>query len=464
MYRYLQLLLIGLLLASSAGAADLAPPQLEMEIPYGRLSLRQAQQQAIESSPGVAEAVARVEKAKAVVDQVRSTMLPQAGISLSRQWQDLSIQPDWAPEYRYNDAVKNFTAGVQVNWLLFDGFSRRASILAAQAQTMATVEATNEARRLLAEAVAGAYYQAQLAAEGMQIARQNQIFNRKLESDAQKRWRAGVIPEAEMLNFTVRALQAENDFLEARQNFELVCSVLAELMALPDARLSRDLYPCSSDSLGELDELPDYEDELDYALQQRPDLRALVASRDALHQQQTAARGSFYPKLSLAGGYQFEELTDTASVDQHERISYVGLNLNWELFSGGRRGAKLRETQADLLQLNHQQQQKVLEIQAGLRQGLVKAGAARAIYERQRYTLSLVQKIRDHIEKAYAAGSATLTRLNEAQTDLVRVSAAVAASRITYLQQLESLKATSGRILDELELPHQKVKLSGFVF
>ncbi len=464
MYSYLLLLVISLLSATSVMAAEPVPLALEMEIPYGSLSLRQAQLRAIEASPGVAETLARVQKAQAVVDQARSTMLPQAGVSLSRQWQDLSIQPDWAPEYRYNDAVKNFTAGVQVNWLLFDGFSRRASILAAQAQTKAAFDATNEARRLLAEAVAGAYYQAQLAAEGMQIARQNQIFNRKLESDAEKRWQAGVIPEAEMLNFTVRALQAENDFLEARQNFNLVCSVLAELMALPDARLTRDLYPCSSDALADLGELPDYQSELDYALQQRPDLRVLAANRDALRQQQNAARGSFYPKLSLAGGYQFEQLTDTDSVDQHERISYVGLNLNWELFSGGRRGAKLRETQADLLQLNHQQEQKILEVQAGLRQGLVKAGAARAVYQRQRYTLSLVQKIRDHIEKAYAAGSATLTRLNEAQTDLVRVSAAVAASRITYLQQLESLKATSGRILDELELPYQEVEFSKFVF
>ena len=149
----------------------------------------------------------------------------------------------------------------------------------------------------------------------------------------------------------------------------MVCSVLAELMALPDAQLTRELYPRSSNSLGEPGELPDYQNELNYALQQRPDLRVLAASREALRQQQNSARGSFYPKLSLAGGYQFDQLTDTASVDQHERISYVGLNLNWELFSGGRRGARLRETQTELLQLNHQQQQKIFEVQAGLRQG-----------------------------------------------------------------------------------------------
>ncbi len=51
------------------------------------------------------------------------------------------------------------------------------------------------------------------------------------------------------------------------------------------------------------------------------------------------------------------------------------------------------------------------------------------------------------MERSYKAGETTLTRLNEAQTDLVAVSAAVVTSRIHYLQQLEILRSASGRIL-----------------
>jgi outer membrane protein TolC len=71
------------------------------------------------------------------------------------------------------------------------------------------------------------------------------------------------------------------------------------------------------------------------------------------------------------------------------------------------------------------------------------------MYQRQQQTLLLTAKIRDHIEKAYRAGVATLTRLNEAQTDLVRAAGAEAASRINYLLALQQLKAASGRILDD---------------
>jgi outer membrane protein TolC len=442
-----------------------APPPLEMEIPYGNLTLRQAQQMAIDAAPSVAETVARIDAAKAVVEQARATMMPQISTSFSYQHQEITADLD----IDYNGMTLPIDldtdsdvadAAIQARWLLFDGFSRKASILAAEAQTRSAAEVSNEARRLLAEAVASAYYQAQLAAEGMLIARQNRLFNSNLESDAEKRWQAGVIAEAEKLNFTVRALQAENDFLEARQNFNVVCTVLAQLMALPDARLTADLYPCACVPLDDLSPLPNYEDELAYALQQRPDLQALNFGREALALQKKANKGSYYPKIGLGAGYEHEDFGDIGDLG----IGYVGLSLSWDLYDGGSRSAKIQESEAQLLELTHQQQQKVLEVQSTLRQILIKAKSAQAVYQRQLYTLSLVQKIRDHIEKAYRAGAATLTRLNEAQTDLVTVSAAVASSRITYLQQLESLKASSGRILEELKIPVVESENSRFVF
>jgi outer membrane protein TolC len=465
MFRLLQFLFISALLVTTVQAEMQAPPPLEMEIPYGSLTLRAAQQMAIDASPSVAETVASIEAAKAVVEQARATMMPQLSAALSYQHQEISA--DIELEYgstslpiSIDSDSETLDATIQANWLLFDGFSRKASILAAEAQTKSTIEISDEARRLLAAAVASAYYRAQLAAEGMQIARQNQLFNRNLESDAEKRWQAGVIAEAEKLNFAVRALQAENDFLEAQQNFNVVCTVLAQLMALPDARLTPELYPCTCDTLDELAVLPSFEDEFAYALQQRPDLKALSAGREALQFKKKANMGSYYPKVGLGAGYEQMDFGDTGDLG----IGYVGLSLSWNLYDGGSRSAKIRESEAQLVELSSQQQQKVLEVKSNLRQILIRAESARAVYQRQLYTLSLVQRIRDHIEMAYRAGAATLTRLNEAQTDLVAVSAAVASSRINYLQQLESLKATSGRILEDLQLPVVELEDSGFVF
>ncbi len=438
-------------LSLQAASGNVEKPQpLAMKIPYGRLTLIQAQKMALEASPKVAEMLARIEEAQAVCRQARASLWPTVSVHAGHDWKDVSMRPDWSPEIRSEESLKHLNTGVQINWLLFDGFSRRASILSAKAGEQAARDVADDVRRLLAESVAGAYYQAQLAAEGMQIAKQNSLFNRNLELDAEKRFKAGAIPQAEYMNFSVKSLQAENNFLKARRYYSVVCIMLAKLLALPEPRLSPEMYPVVGEPVETLAKLPLFEEELAYAMLHRPDLQALDASEEALLQKKKIARGRYYPKVYAHGSFDYDEYNNYGIIDQTEHDSTVGLKLDWDLFSGGERAAKVRATEAKLMQLKRQKEQKNLEIRASLQEALVRATASRAVYKRERYTLTLVTQIRDHVERSYRAGATTLTRLNEAQTDLVTVSAAVATSRINYLQQLECLRAASGRILEGL--------------
>lgn len=458
-FRYYRMKIAGILLlilllplSLEAASKDVEKPEpLSMDIPYGRLTLTQAQQMALKASPRVAEMLARIKEAQAVCEQARATLWPSLSVHADHDWQDLSMQPDWGPEVRMEESQKHFNTGIQVNWLLFDGFSRQASILAAKAGTQEAKDFTNDVSRLLAESVAGAYCQAQLAAEGMQIAKQNNLFNRNLELDAEKRCRAGAIPQAEYLNFSVKSLQAENNFLKARQYYSVVCIMLAKQLALPEPRLTREMYPMAGEPIETLAKLPQLKDELAYAMKHRPDLQALAANEEALFQKKKFDKGKYYPRVYIHGNYDYDGYHDYGTIDQDEHGSAIGFRLDWELFNGGQRLAKTGETEAKLMQLKRRREQKILEIQAALQQALVRADSTRAVYQRERYTLTLVRQIRDHVERSYRVGTTTLTRLNEAQTDLVTVLAAAATSRINYLQQLESLRAASGRILEGIQ-------------
>ncbi|WP_321393546.1 TolC family protein [uncultured Desulfuromusa sp.] len=423
-------------------------PQIDMEIPSGSLTLAEALQISLEASPSVKQAAARIEAAQAVVDQARSALRPVASMNVGGRYQRSSMQPDWAPQVRVKDTFSIWSAGIEANWLLFDGFSSRARILAAKYQVEASEQTRNETRRLLAEAVSNVFYQAELAVENMRISRQNQKFNRILEDEADKRWQAGSIPEAEKLNFSVRALQAETDFLRAGQSFKLVTAVLAELLARPDAILSPELYPMRSEADVLNQAIPGYDHEFAYALEHRPDLKALQASTAALEESKKEKKGSYWPKLIMNSGFDYNKYNGLESGDQEEHDAYSGLYLSWDLYRGGRRSAQVREVESHIRELQEQSRQQVLSIQSAIRQGIVSATATRAMYQRQHQSLLLTAKIRDHVEKAYRAGVANLTRLNEAQTDLVRASGAEAASRINYLMALQQLKAVSGRILE----------------
>jgi outer membrane protein TolC len=437
------LLLPALVLAQVPALTPLA-----MEIPRGTLTLKQAQQLALKASPGVQQAVARIAAAQAVVDQARSSLKPHVNVYAGQRYQKSTMQPDWAPQQRITDSFDSFSAGIGANLLLFDGFTSQARILAAKHQVAASEQTLDETRRLLAAAVSSAFYQAQLAVESMFIAQQNQCFNRNLEDEADKRWQAGTIPEAEKLNFSVKALQAESDFLAAQQSFKLVTTLLAELLAINDAKLPIELYPVRSNEDVLCQALPEYAPEISYALERRPDLHVLDASIAALEENEKAHKGSYLPRLTLNSGFDYSTLKNMPDEDQEEHDTYAGLNLTWDLYQGGNRSGQIRQTQSEISALRQQRQQLVLAIQSAIQQAITSAEATRAMYQRQKQSLVLTERIRVHTEKAYRAGVANLTRLNEAQTDLVRAAGAEAASRINYLIALQQLNVASGRILE----------------
>jgi outer membrane protein len=444
------LLLLLLLCPYFAGATVDTLDQLQMDIPRGQLTLDQAQRLALKNSPGITEAVARIEAAEAVVDQSRASLWPQLSLNAGYRLQNSTMQPDWAPEIRKEESFNNLTAGLQANWLLFDGFARKARILAAKYGSEAAEAGLQETRRLLADGVANAFYQAQLAAESMLIARNNQQFNKQLEADADKRWQVGTIPESEKLNFSVRALQAESDYLNAAQNFEVVSRVLAELLALPKAELPQQLYPVSATNKLNFKEIPDLDIELDYALKHRTDLQILKAQLAALTEQKNVKKGSYYPKVGLYGGVKYSDLNGVSTVDQEEHDSYLGLNLTWDLYTGGARPAQIREIDRNAAQIRHQLEQKILAVQSQIGQAGVRARQTYAMYQRHQTALQMTIRIRDHIEKSYRAGVTTLTRLNEAQRDLVQMAGRAIYSRINYQIALKDLDTASGRHLAEL--------------
>lgn len=435
-------ILLFLLIASSAIAQT-----NEFALPEGSLTLAEARRIALENNPGVTRALKNIEAAQAVLQQARSLWYPQVAANGGYNRMDVDMQPDWAPQVRYEDSFNDVTAGIQAKWLLFDGFARRANILSSKHGVEQSEQVHAETQRLLLDAVTAAYAQAQLALETMAIAAQDLSFNRMLEDDSRKRYEAGTIPEAELLNFSVRALQAETGFMKAGRNHKIACTVLAQLMAMPGTALPPEMQPARSADIGE-ERLPEYETEVEYALKHRPDLLALDAARRALQQQVRTQKAAYSPQVAVVAGLDYEQRNDMATKDIYNRDSYVGLTASWDLFTGGRRPAQVREAAAQLAALDETYTETILDIQSGIHQALETARVAFETYQRNQQAYSLTIRIRESVEKSYKAGAASLTRLNEAQTDLTRSAGAAALSRIEYFQARERLAVETGRILE----------------
>lgn len=420
------------------------------DIPQGSLTLEQAFTMAVASNPDILVAKQRIDEAGAVLKQARSAYLPTVSLKGSVKALDTTVQPDWNPYLRMDESFNEVGVGLELTWLLFDGFSRKANTLAAAHGVERQKEAVAETRRLLFKAVATAFYQAQLAVEGMVVARHNQEFNQTLEKDSRIRWEVGTVAESEMLNFSIKSLQAESDYKTAERDFKVVKTVLAQLLALPGSHLPKELYPVRI-YRSRQNPMVGFEADLDFALDHRPDLKALDQGILAMNQKLAAQKGTFYPTVALITGADYQFQKNITVTDQEEHDTYVGIVASWDLYTGGRRGGKIEEIGAQIRTLDHQRNQLVLAISSAIRQSRDRAEAAFEIYERQQKTLEMIQKVRDHVEIAYRAGMLSLTRLNEVQTDLVRGAGAVAATWIDYRMALVDLMAETGRIDTLLE-------------
>jgi outer membrane protein TolC len=407
------------------------------------LALADAKRYALAGNPGVEALMARVNAAEAVVGQARAARMPQLNASAGAAWlNDVSLANGNA------DNVPFFQVGLAANWLLFDGFATTFRIAAAKAGSDASLANWHDGRRLLAEGVATAFLNCLLATEVGRVTERDAQFNRELLDEAQKRVAAGAGPHVDVLNFRVRVRQAENELLGTQREVRSARAALAALLGLPPGELPAGTELAAPATAGSTS-LPAAEEAIATAFAQRPDLlqyQHTIAQLDATIE---SARGEYMPKLFGVASYAFDRAEDPQFNRDRDASSYLGLGLSWGLFDGGRRHAAVAEVAAQRLAVVGARNQLRIDIAAAVRRALDAATTAVKQSENQREITDMSREIRDLVRKEYLSGMAALTRLNEAQTDLVRAEGRLSQMRIHSEQAVESLAAATGGNLPE---------------
>lgn len=441
----LKILVIAIYLLGICSSGNSQP--VEMTLPTGKMTLKMAYEIAMKNNPGIKQSLEAVKQAVFRARQAQSSLQPSLGLSGNLMQHNATTQPDWAPDVRLNESFNTYNVQLNFNYLIYDGFERRANILAAENAIKQTEQLHFEVRILLLEAVSGSFMQALLAAENMKIEKSNFEFNQKLETESQIRWKVGDLPESEALNFSLRKIQAEAGYISAQRDFSIACIVLAELLALPEAKLPAELYP--SLEIKEVDQSElDEKKEIDYALKHRPDLEALNYSIKSVCYQKKAVRGSYSPKLSLISGLNYDSTVDFMNIEQHENSSFVGVQANFDIYKNGRRKAQIKEFESVISSQRQIQNKTILNIQSKVQQQICQVKSSLLLLNKQKQALEMSRKIREHVQKLYSAGETNLTRLNEAQNDLIKISGSVAASQIAHQLMLILLDSTTGKILE----------------
>jgi len=447
----LLLLFMGFLLTASAALGA----QVEREgAARKELTLEGAVATAVANSPTLAAARARVAAAQAVVAQARAAYWPSlsagAGASRIESAENLFSSGSFSAggsslggsgagltggssPVSFNNPESYYAASLRAAWLIFDGFARKFSLLAARYGSEESAAAAEDSRRVLVSALALSFYRAQLARENMAISRADEEFNRRQMEEAKARRRAGSGSLSDVLNFTIQVNGAQSAFLGAKQDLRTALAELAALMGLSGG-FPEDMDIAMPPKVSEAEMTPpDRESLVALALSKRPDIAAKGGTAARLRAAKGLAEAAYYPSLSLNASLDGERPHDI-HLGSDDFGNSLGLTLSYNIFDGGLKAARVREAEARAREADSQLASLKLRVSSQVRQTLIRLETAQEKLRLQLSNLALVRQNRDLVQKEYAAGQASLVRLNEAQRDLIRVKGQLALA-VALLRQ-----------------------------
>lgn len=443
-----RVLFVTLLLLLSTSGAMAASRELEN---VTTLDLDTAQRIALADNPSLAAAHERVEQALQQMEQARALYFPRVDLDGAAGWTRLSensalsqsrqdpLQPDRNQE-RYG-------VSLGASWVVFDGFSRKFTNLAAEYGYKGSEFAKRDGQRLLLQLVAESYYNAHLFLYNKQIAEADIAFNKQQLEDAQVRYEQGAGPLSNVLNFEVQINRAKTELLIDNRDYRVALYGLAVLLGSEEARLpeSVGLKPL------EMIEPSDYyservADSLSLSSKYRPDLKQLQARLEQREADIGRARSAYYPTIGLNGSVNGERSEDIY-LEEDDFGAAVGMSLSYNLYRGGGDESRIVEARAAKREAIRLYQDQKNQVNKEVRQAYANLELAQEQLDLQRMTTDLVKQTRDLVKDGYDAGQESLVRLNEAQRDLVRTQSNLALALVGLYRFRYNLLTVTGESL-----------------
>lgn len=420
------------------------------------LDMKTAQRFALAGNPDLTAAQARVEQARARVKQAIAAWWPTldlTGSAVKQRLSDSSFESALVLNENAEQTVDNFSVGVQAGWVLFDGFFRKFNEERARYDQQSQAASLVNTRRLLVNSVAEAFLNAQLAQTNVDIAKADEAFYLRRLEDARNRYDVGAGPWGDILNIKVQLNSARTQLMQSKRQLEAAGYGLAALLGLRDAQFPDNVRLASLDQGFSVESERENADELiSHALNVRPDVKSLELAVKQAEAGTEIAKAPFYPTVQLAGSISGARESDPGFEDD-DFGSSVGVNMSWNLFSGGRDKAKLFEAKQAKREARYTLMNLRNNVASEVRQDIALLEAARDQVRLQRETVTLVEENRDIAKNEYEAGEASLVRLNEAQRDLTTTYGRLAQALVSYHLTNQRLMSATGRNLEGFEQP-----------
>lgn len=406
------------------------------------LTLAQAYRAAMEQDATLRSARAATDVKRERLPQARAQLLPNVSANITRNKNDLtSTTPGTGgrtnvDETRYMSGSRSLTIRQPIFRPYQFADFRQAQAQVADANAQLDKETQNAAVRVVTS-----YLEALLAQDQLSLVlAQKTAYSTQLDA-ARKRFTAGAGVRTDIDEAQARLDLAVAHELEARQNVDYTRRALQVLVNMPVTSL----VPLDERKLKLL--RPDPDRLGDWTLRAEtssPEIRSLVAQREAARYEIEKARSGHLPTLDAIAQWSVSDSDNVTRVDSKYDNKTIGLQLNVPIFAGGQVSSQQRQAVADLERVEQQLEAtrrdlglRVEREFRGITEGVARVGA---LEQAVRSSETMVLSNR----RSFEGGSRTLVDILNAEEQRMTAMRDLAQARYQYLLARIRLQALAG--------------------
>jgi len=417
-----------------------------------KLTVQDAVRLALERSPNVADALARIEGARAALAAARAAFRPVVSMDVSYLYGNAPsaylfkrIDARNLPrvvDFNHPGTFDNFEGGVTLNWNLWNGGRDRLAEWAAETG----VEGASAGRRAvengLVAGVVTAFLNARAAAE-FRVADDASMKTVAAQVEEKRvRVEGGQALRSDLLSLQVRLAEAKAARIRTDVARRLALAALRRLMALPPGA---EFEIVLSDV--NLTGLPGTVAEgVAEAYRRRPELAAARRAVETARMQEERARRARLPRLDLQARWYGDD--DALAFDSNATI---GLALTFDIFDGGRKAAGIKAARSALRRVEEADRGALLQVAHEVEDAYLRLEEAQARLAVAEEAVGASEETLELVEKQYRGGSATITRYLDAEAARTRARTTRIAARLDVERTRVEVARALGRLGDPEE-------------
>ena len=287
--------------------------------------------------------------------------------------------------------------------------------------------------------VINAYLNALLAQESAGVAQASVKSTQQDFARAQARQEQGQALLSDVLSAQVQLAQAKAELIRARNALAIAQAALNVAMGVPEDtpnQVQGSLTEVSFDT-GSL------ADRQQRALAVRPDYQQVLIGKEKAANALSIARAEFLPTLNAFGSWELNNETFAA----HGGNNWTaGATLNFTVFDGGSRRARVAESHARTRQAEARRAQMAAAIRLQVREAFLNLTAAHERVDVSRESASQAQESLRILEDRYGSGLASITEVLTAETARSRSQRDLLEAVYDYRLAYAALELATGEL------------------